>query len=102
MLIFWSLDMKRGRRPGMTIVQLQKQVIMYHGRHMLDVCLSESRALALSQHDCREGPTVKVPVIIPNRAMLLFMKGKMTASHLRRAKKGNLLGWIALWCLSAL
>lgn len=35
---------------------------------MLDVCLSESRALALSQHDCREGPTVKVPVIIPNRA----------------------------------
>lgn len=32
---------------------------------MPDVCPSERRALALSQHECREGPAVKVPVIIP-------------------------------------
>lgn len=62
---------------------------------MLDVCLSENRALALSQHDCREGPTVKVPVIIPNWAMLLSMKGKMTASLLKRAKKVNVVLWQA-------
>lgn len=62
---------------------------------MLDVCLCESRVLALSQHDYREGPTVKVPVIIPNRAVLLSMKGKMITSHLRRVKNVHLLLWQA-------
>lgn len=33
---------------------------------MPDVCPSERRALALSQHDCMEGPSVKVTVIILN------------------------------------
>lgn len=37
---------------------------------MPDVCPSERRALALSQHEYREGPDVKVPVIILNRPAL--------------------------------